>query len=212
MADFNWDDAKSGAFTGAGAGAMVGTAVMPGLGTVAGGAIGAIGGGLIGGFGGFGGGLWDTMSGQIDPNARFGDANAARKDQLANEGTLQQWSAGNGPSAAQSLLDRNRAVGQDRAISNAKAGAGGNTALQATLANRQQAQVAADAGFQGAQIRSQEQQQAMQQYQNALNMRRQQDIAIAQAKMEQDQKNAEKNSGFIGDVMSGIGGGIGGLL
>lgn len=213
MADFNWDDAKSGAFTGAGVGAAAGTAVMPGVGTVVGGAAGAIGGGLIGGFGGFGGGLWDTMSGQIDPNARYGDEAQARKQQVANDQTLQNWAyTGNGPSAAQGVLERNRATGQAQALSNAKELSGGNMGMAARLANRQQAQVSADSGYQAAQIRAQEQQNAMQAYQRGLEIRRQQDQQRAEAQMAQDQKNAEKESGFIGDTLSNIGSGLGGLL
>lgn len=213
MADFNWDDAKSGAFTGAGVGAAAGTAVMPGVGTVVGGAAGLIGGGLIGGMGGFGGGLWDTLSGQTDPNARYGDEAQTRKQQVANDQTLGQWAySGNGPSAAQGILERNRSEGQGRALANAKALAGGNAALGATLANRQQAQVSADAGYQAAQIRAQEQQNAMQAYQNALQMRRQQDQQKAEAQMAEDRANAEKNSGFIGDTLSNFGGAIGGLM
>lgn len=213
MADFNWDDAKSGAFTGAGVGAAAGTAVMPGVGTVVGGAAGLIGGGLIGGYGGFGGGLWDTLSGQTDPNDRYGQDNQSRAAQNQNAAQLQQWAqTGQGPSAAQDLLARNRNDAQGRALSNTKALSGGNTALAATLANRQQTQASADAGFAGAQLRSQEQQQAMQQYQQALEIRRQQDQQKAEAQMNQDQKNAEKGAGFIGDTLSNFGGAIGGLM
>lgn len=213
MADFNWDDAKSGAFTGAGVGAAAGTAVMPGLGTAAGAVIGGVGGGLIGGYGGFGGGLWDTMSGQIDPNARYGQDDQSRAAQDQNAARLQQWAqTGQGPSAAQDLLARNRNDAQGRALANTKALSGGNTALAATLANRQQTQASADAGLQSATLRSQEQQQAMQQYQQALEIRRQQDQQRAEAQMAQDQKNAEKESGFIGDTLSNFGGAIGGLM
>jgi hypothetical protein len=61
-------------------------------------------------------------------------------------------------------------------------------------------------------LRSQEQQQAMQAYQHALEIRRQQDQQRAEAQMAQDQKNAEKESGFIGDTLGNIGGGLGGML
>lgn len=228
MADFNWDDAKSGAFTGAGAGAVAGTAVMPGIGTVAGGLIGGIGGGLIGGYGGFGGGLFDTLSGQSDPDNRFknGGISGTEKAMAQNEGVLHDWAyapqgrkdqygnviQGPAPSAAQDLLSRNRAEGQGRALSNAKSMAGGNPALAAQLANRQQTQVSADTGFQSATLRAQEQQNAMSAYQAALERRRQQNIDIAKAKMEADQKNAEKGAGFIGSTLSNIGGGMGGML
>ena len=213
MADFNWDDAKTGAMTGAGTGALAGTAVMPGIGT----AVGAIGGGLLGGMigggGGFGGGLFDTLSGRANPDPRFAGAEQQGQRMEQNANTLQNWAySGNGPSAAQALLERNRSEGQGRAISNAKSLAGGNPALAAQLANRQQAQASADAGFQSATLRAQEQQQAMQAYQAALERRRQQDIDIAKAKAEADQKNAEKGSGFIGSIMSNFGGGLGGML
>lgn len=215
MADFNWDDAKTGAVTGGVAGATAGTMVMPGVGTVVGGAAGVIGGGLIGGMGGFGGGLWDTMSGQADPDRRFdaegikGTAQAMR----ANEQRLGDWAyTGKGPSAAQGLLERNRSEGQMRALSNAKSMGGGNAALSAQLANRQQSQVSADSGLQSATLRSQEQQNAMAAYQAALETRRQQSIDLAKAQQEADQKNAENNSDFIGGLMSGAGGAIGGMF
>ncbi len=215
MADFNWDDAKSGATAGGVAGATAGTMVMTGVGTVVGGAAGVIGGGLIGGFGGFGGGLWDAMSRQSDPDKRFdaegikGTAQAMR----ANEQTLGNWAySGNGPSAAQDLLARNRSEGQQRALSNAKALSGGNAALAGQMANRQQAQVSADAGLQSATIRAQEQQNAMQAYQAALETRRQQSIDLAKAQQEADQKNAENNSDYIGGLLSGAGGAIGGMF
>lgn len=213
MADFNWDDAKSGAGTGAVAGASAGTMIMPGLGTLAGGVIGGLGGGLIGGYGGFGGGLWDTLSGQTDTGQFFNDANGALAKQTQNEGVLQQWAqTGNGPSAAQNLLARNRSEGQQRALSNAKAMGGGNPALQAQLANRQQSQVSADSALQSSTLRAQEQQNAMQAYQQALQVRRQQSIEQDRAKLEAEQKNAENNSGFIGGLLSGGMKSMGGML
>lgn len=204
MADFNWDDAKSGATVGA----VAGTAVSPGIGT----AVGGIGGGLIGGFGGFGGGLWGQMSGQVDVGKRYGGDISSRAEQTQNIGTLGQWAHGQGdPSAAQDLLARNRSEGQQRALGNAKALSGGNPGLVATLANRQQAQVSADAGLQAATLRAQEQQQAMQAYQMALERRRQQDLERAKAQSEMDQKNAENNSSFIGSLLGGAGNVMGGF-
>jgi hypothetical protein len=213
MADFNWDDAKSGAATGAVTGATAGTMVMPGIGTVVGGVGGALLGGMVGGGGGFGGGLWDTLSGQTDTGDYFGGANEAEVRMKQNEGVLQNWAqTGNGPSAAQNLLARNRSEGQMRALGNAKAMGAGNPALTAQLANRQQAQVSADSGLQSATLRSQEQQNAMQAYQNALQTRRQQSIDQDRIKLEAEQKNAENNSGFIGSLLSGAGGAMGGMM
>ncbi len=213
MADFNWDDAKSGATTGAIAGASAGTMVMPGLGTLAGGAIGLVGGGLIGGYGGFGGGLWDTLSGQTDTSQYFGESNDVAKAQAGNEQMLGNWAySGKGPSAAQDLLARNRSEGQMRALSNAKSMGAGNPALTAQLANRQQSQVSADSALQSSTLRAQEQQNAMQAYQNALQTRRQQAIDQDKARLEAEQKNAENNSGFIGSLMSGAGGAMGGMF
>ncbi len=135
MGDFNWDDAKTGALTGA----AVGTAVEPGAGT----AVGAVGGGLIGGFGGFGGGLFGTMAGTADPNARWGSDNETSDMQKANMGQLHDWAYSNQvdqygnplhgqpPSAAQDMLNRNRAVNADRAMATSKAMGGGNPALTA---------------------------------------------------------------------------------
>ncbi len=218
MVDFNWDDAKTGATVGA----VAGTAVMPGVGT----AVGGVGGGLIGGLGGFGGGLWDTVSGQTNPDDRFetvgvqdpsrrmeenekvlhGWANAGAKDQYGND------LYGKAPSAAQDLLERNRSSGQQRAISNAKAIGGNDPGLVANLANKQQAQVSADSGLQSATLRAQEQQNAMQAYQAALERRRQQNIDMASKKAEIDQKNAENNSNFIGSLMGGAGNVMGGMF
>jgi hypothetical protein len=213
MADFNWDDAKSGAVTGGVAGASAGTMVMPGLGTLAGGAIGAIGGGLIGGYGGFGGGLWDTLSGQVDTSKYFQDPDATNLKMQQNENVLGQWAqTGNGPSAAQNLLARNRSEGQQRALSNAKSMGAGNPALTAQLANRQQSQVSADSALQASTLRAQEQQNAMQAYQQAMQVRRQQSIDQERARLEAEQKNAENNSGFIGSLLSGAGGAMGGML
>lgn len=204
MVDFNWDDAK----TGAAVGAVGGTAVEPGLGT----AVGAVGGGLIGGFSGFGGGLFGTLAGASNPNARWEQEAGARVGETQNIDTLKGWAnAGqkdqygnpvyhNIPSAAQDLLERNRSTGQERALSNAKAMAGGNPALAAQMANRQQAQVSADSSLQSATLRAQEQQNAMQAYQQALQTRREQDISQASALSGLDQKNAEKKADFITSI------------
>lgn len=226
MADFNWDDAKSGAATGAVTGATAGTMIMPGIGTVAGGVIGGLGGGLIGGYGGFGGGLWDTLSGQTSTTDTFKGADSAEKAMRQNESTLQSWANGGAamkdqygntiqaaaPSAAQNLLERNRSEGQQRALSNAKAMGGGNAALTAQLANRQQAQVSADSALNASTLRAQEQQNAMQAYQNALQVRRQQSIDQGKAQLEAEQKNAENNSNFIGSLLGGAGGALGGII
>lgn len=216
MVDFNWDDAKSGATVGA----VAGTAVEPGVGT----AVGAVGGGLIGGFGGFGGGLWNNMSGQSNVDRRYGADVPDRAAETSNINTLEGWAnAGqkdqygnlvhpNVPSAAQDLLNRNQSAGQQRAESNAKALAGGNTALAATLANKQQQGVAADSAFQAATLRSQEQQNAMQAYQAALERRRQQDLEQSQQLAQFDQENAKRNSSFIGGLLGGVGNIGGGML
>lgn len=214
MADFNWDDAKSGAATGAIGGATVGTAVMPGIGTAVGAGAGAIGGGLIGGFGGFGGGLWDTLSGQAKSNdTRYGGTKETQALMKQNEAQLGNWAyTGNGPSASQALLERNRSEGQQRAASNANALAGGNAALAAQMADRQGAQVSADSAYNAAQVRSLEQQNAMAAYQKALETRRQQNIEIAKNQSDLDQKNAENNADFIGSLLSGGGSALGGML
>ncbi len=61
-------------------------------------------------------------------------------------------------------------------------------------------------------LRSQEQQSAMHAYQAALDSRRQQEIDKAKALNEADAKNAEKKSNFIGSLMGGAGGMIGGMI
>lgn len=216
--DFNWDDAKSGATVGA----VAGTAVEPGLGT----AVGAVGGGLIGGFGGFGGGLWGDMSGQTSSTSRYGSTKQLGQKMAGNEQVLQDWAyhpegrkdqygtqlTPAAPSAAQDLLARNRSEGQQRSLSNAKALSGGNAALAGTMANRQQAQVSADSGLQAATLRAQEQQNAMAAYQAAMERRRQQEIDVSKAQMDNDAKNSEKNSSFIGSLMGGAGNVMGGMF
>ena len=194
--------------------------VEPGLGT----AVGAVGGGLIGGFGGFGGGLFNTMSGATKPDERWkGEADRSYQQQ-ANIDQLHDWAYSNRkdqygnplygsmPSAAQDMVNRNRAVNADRAMATSKAMSGGNPALAAQLANRQVMQGNADAGFQGAMLRSQEQQQAMAAYQAALERNRQQEIEKAKALNEVDSKNAEKKSSFIGSLMGGAGNMMGGMI
>lgn len=191
-----WDWAGAG--TGAGFGALAGTAVMPGIGTLIGGAAG----GLIGG-------LASDATG-ADFNHRFNKANDDFLLQGENLQDLDRWADGNGPSAAQDLLQRNRSEGQQRALAYAKATSGGNPALAAQMANRQQWQASADAGLQSATLRAQEQQNAMQAYTQALQTRRQQSIDQGRAEMEGDLKNAEAKSGMIGSIMSGVGGFLGG--
>ncbi len=89
--------------------------------------------------------------------------------------------------------------------------AGGNPALAATLANRQQSQVSADSGLQAATLRAQEQQNAMQAYQHALEARREQDISQATALSGIDQANAKKKGDFLGSLMGGAGNIMGGM-
>jgi hypothetical protein len=190
---FDW----GGAGTGAGFGALAGTAIMPGIGT----AIGAVGGGLIGGMAG------DVTEGNWD--RRFDKADASYVAQNDNIGDLKEWSEGRGPSAAQDLLERNRSDVSQRSLAYAKAGAGGNPALAAQMANQQQWHGNADAGLQSATLRAQEQQNAMAAYTQALQTRRQQDLDQAKAQMEGDLKDADAKSGMIGSIMGGVGGLLG---
>lgn len=201
---WSWENAGGGALTGA----AVGTMVMPGVGT----AVGAVGGGLIGGFGGFGN-IWDHMTGQTSTENPW-SANAATRSHQQSEalGQVGNWGfTGQGPSAAQSLVEMNREQNAANMIGSAKSMPGGNPALSNQLAAEGVARGNAAATLQGAQIRSQEQQAMIQNYMTGLQSAREADQQMYQTKLEGEQKNTAGKQGFISGLMGGGGGLLGGM-
>lgn len=195
-----WDWEGSG--TGAAGGAIAGTMVMPGIGT----AVGAGGGFLLGGM------MGDDLSAQTNPYRFSSDMAAARGDQSGTLATNQRWAeTGQGPSSAQALIDKNRADNAARSIGMAKSMPGGDTVLANRAAQQAIAEGNSSATFQGAIMRNQEQQQAMQNTIAQENARRQQDIAVYQQRQEAEQKNKENRAGMLSGLL-GMGGSGGGLL
>lgn len=195
-----WD--WEGAGTGAAGGALAGTMVMPGIGT----AIGAGAGFLLGG------GLGGTMSAQTDPY-RFGESNREmRNAQAANAQTLGRWAyTGEGPSNAQAIIDKNRADNAARMVGAAKSMPGGDTVLANRQAQEGIAQGQQAATLQGAMVANQEQQQAMQAYQNQMNQARQGDIDVMSKRLDVDQQNKQNRAGFLSGMLN-MGSSGGGLL
>lgn len=209
---WSWENAGGGALAGASIGATAGTMVMPGVGT----AVGAVGGGLIGGvvggFGGFGN-IMDNMTGVVNPEADQSREVEMRNQQMAEQGVLSNWAmTGNGPSAAQRLLEMNRAQNAAQQIGMAKSMPGGNAALANQLAAEGIARGSGMATVNAAQLRAQEQQAAMQQLMAARQATRESDIDMYRNKQAVNMNNAENRQGFIGGLMSGGGGLMGGLL
>lgn len=202
---WSWENAAGGALTGA----AVGTMVAPGPGT----AVGAVGGGLIGGFGGFGN-IWGNMTGQTDPTNMYSKA-ADRRSNLQRDALdiEKRWAfTGEGPSAAQDLIEMNRSQNAANMIGSAKSVPGGNPALANQLAAEGVSRGNAAATLQGAQLRSAEQQAAMQNYQTGLQGARQQDIDLYNARLGAEQQNTAGKQGFIGGLFSGAGRAMGGMF
>lgn len=201
---WSWENAGGGALTGA----AVGTMVMPGVGT----AVGAVGGGLIGGMGGFGN-IWDHMTGQTSTdNVYSADVRTRSNQQSAALGQVGNWAfTGEGPSAAQKLVEMNREQNAANMVGSAKSMPGGNPALANQLAAEGISRGNAQATLQGAQIRSQEQQAMISNYLTGLQAARQADADMYRAKLEGEQKNTAGKQGFIGGLLGGAGGMLGGM-
>lgn len=191
-----------GAATGAIGGAAVGTAIMPGVGTV----LGGLGGAAIGGF------LGGALSGTADVDQYAARSNAIGARQTQNADMLGQWArTGQGPSAAQAMVQRNRAENAAQQVGMAKT-MGGDNALANRAASEGITQGNAEAAYQGQQLRAQEQQAVMQQYTQALASQRAAEVAQYQAQLGVSQKNAENRAQFLGGMMSGAGGMMGGFF
>lgn len=209
---WSWENAGGGAMAGAAIGGTAGTMVMPGVGT----AVGAVGGGLIGGvLGGMGGlgGIMDNMQGVVNADAGSGAQHLQRDRQLTEQNVLSNWAmTGNGPSAAQQLLQQNRAQNAAQQIGMAKSMPGGNAALANQLAAEGIARGSGMATVNAAQMRAQEQQMAMQQLMAARQATRESDIDMYRSKQAVNMHNQDNRKDFIGGLMSGAGGMMGGLL
>lgn len=196
-----WD--WEGAGYGAAGGALVGTMVMPGVGTL----VGAGGGLLLGGLTG------DSLSAQTDPWYGAQQQGLSRVDQSATIDLNKRWAeTGQGPSNAQALVERNRTDNAARAMGMAKSMPGGDSVLANRQAQEAIAQGDQSATFQGALLRNQEQQQAMNNLIAQENARRAQDMALYQQLQQGKQANAENRAGFLSGLLNMGGGAGGGML
>jgi hypothetical protein len=198
---WSWENAAGGAATGAVVGAPLGPI---GIG------VGAVGGGLIGGMGGFGD-IMKNMIGEVDFDNKYSANNDSRswqQSQALNQ--IGQWGfTGEGPSAAQKLVEMNRSQNAANMIGSAKSMPGGNPALANQLAAEGIARGNASATLGGAQIRSAEQQAMIGNYMSGLSGARDQDIRMHESKLAADQRNTDKKQAFIGGIMSSFSGGMG---
>jgi hypothetical protein len=183
--------------------------VMPGIGTAVGGGAGF----LIGGMGGFGN-IWDHMTGQTSTdNVYSADVRTRSGQQSAALGQVGHWGmTGQGPSAAQQLVEMNRSQNAANMIGSAKSMPGGNPALSNQLASEGIARGNAAATLQGAQIRSAEQQAMIQNYLTGLQSAREADAQMYQTKLQGEQQTTAGKQGFIGGLFSGAGGMMGGMF
>jgi len=162
---------------------------------------------VFGDIGGWAGGAWDTLTGQYHASDVPNLQAQPRADQRAAESTLGNWAmTGQGPSAAQDIIENNRAQNAATQIGAAKS-MGGDPAL----ANRNAANAIANgnaaATYQGTVLRAQEQQQAMQNYLDSLHATRAQDLGYQGALWGIGQSNAEKEGDAWQNLLKGIGSG-----
>lgn len=208
---WSWENAGGGALAGASVGATVGSAV-PVVGTAAGAVGGGVIGGVVGGMGGLGG-IMDNMQGVVNPQADQSREVEMRDQQMREQGVLSNWAmTGNGPSAAQRLLEANRSQNAAQQIGMAKSMPGGNPALANQLASEGIARGSAQATINAAQLRAQEQQMAMQQIMAARQGTRETDVDMYRSKQAVNMHNQDNRKSFIGGLMGGAGGMMGGLL
>jgi len=134
---------------------------------------------------------------------------------------LQKWAmTGEGPSAAQSMLESTRQGNIAQGQQLAAATPGATPGAQMRLAGNAAATANAAAGGQAAQLRAQEQQAAMGQYMQGLTGLQRGDIdlyrAMAQAYADKERANAQvaaenaaANRGILGGLIGGVTGGLG---
>lgn len=156
------------------------------------------------------GGAWDSLTGQYDPSSVPDLQAQTRGDQRLAQGQLQGWAfTGQGPSAAQSMIEHNRAANAGMNIGAAKS-MGGDPALANRNAANAIAQGNAAATYQGGIIRATEQQQAMQNYLNSLNATRAQDMNYQNAMYGIGQGNAANEQQAWMSLLGGLGKAAGG--
>lgn len=196
--------------TGAATGAVAGS-IVPGLGTAGGALIGGAAGGLYGYFKNKS--LADMLAGSgTDIAGLLAGPGASLAQQAQYVDAAGQWGlTGNGPSAAQAMLESERAGANQRALSTAKSMAGGNPALAATLASNQAAHEQQAALNQATQLRAAEQQAALKTAIEGRNQITQGEQAISNAAIQGDQENAKRKGGFMSGLLSGGLGGFGKL-
>lgn len=201
----------TGAGTGAVYGATAGSVFGP-VGTGVGAGVGAVGGGLYGYLKNKS--LMDLLSGSQTPVGTIleGPQNAVNAEQsLVN--TAANWgTTGNGPSAAQAMLANQRAGINQQTLGQAKSMAGGNPALQATLASNSAAAQQQGALNQSTQLRAQEQQAALSAALSGQNQVAQNSLGISDQHIKGDQENNKRTAGFLGGLTGGITGGLGKLM
>lgn len=209
---WSWENAGGGALAGASIGGTAGTMVMPGVGT----AVGAVGGGLIGGaLGGMGGlgGIMDNMQGVTDAGGWWAQQNDARRRQEQDTNVVRNWAlTGQGPSAAQQMVNANRAQNAAQMVGAAKSMPGGNPALANQMAAEGIARGNSQATLQGAQLRAQEQQEQMKNLLATEQAQRETSLDAYKARQAVDINNQENRKSFIGGLMSGGGGLMGGFM
>jgi hypothetical protein len=200
-----------GAGTGALYGGTVGS-VIPGIGTVGGAVIGGVGGGLYGYFKNKS--LADVLGGSgTNVSGLLSGPESAVRDQENMVGSVENWGLrGTGPSAAQAMLASQRAAATQQALAQSKSMAGGNPALQATLASNVGAANEQNALNQASQLRAQEQQNMLKMGLEGRNQVTQNEQGISNAAMQGDMENSKRKSQFLGGLTSGLTGGIGGIL
>jgi hypothetical protein len=199
---WSWENAGTGAMIGAGAGAPLGPVGMAG---------GAVVGGVIGGLSD--GDLMGDLQGQTNPNLYDGTQRGRSQQQGAFLGKVGNWAmTGQGPSAAQQLVEMNRQQNAANMIGSAKSMPGGNPALANQLASEGIGRGNAAATLQGAQIRSAEQQAMINNWLTGQQAARDADIRVQELKLGAAQKNTEGRQGFLGGLMSGGGGALGGMM
>lgn len=161
----------------------------------------------------FVGDAWNSLTGQYDPNEVPNLQNDVRKGQVGAQQELSGWALkGEGPSAAQTMLDHNRATNTAQQIGAAKS-MGGDPALANRMAAEGITQGNAQATYQASILRAQEQQQAMENYLNQLNATRSQDLGYQNAMWNIGQGNSSRaQDAWMGLLSSGgaVAGGAGG--
>ena len=169
-----------------------------------------------------GGAAWDSLTGQYDPSTVPNLQNDTRNDQIKAGRELQGWAfTGNGPSAAQNIIEQNRAQNSANQLGMAKS-MGGDPALANRNAASAISQGSQAATYQGTVLRAKEQQDAMAKYLAQLSSIRGADMDYQSALMGVGERNATKEgaawqklletyaSGGTNMVAGGGGGGGGG--